>query len=125
MLHWRLCIMLDAGVVRAGRRRCKRRRAGADERGAERAAARLRPHGDDAGVTRAFAEGAVIDSRNRLGETPLVIALKRNQSAMAKRLIEAGANVHLAALNGVTPLMAAAYGGDTEIAAMLLERGAD
>src|SRR6266542_2212430 len=57
---------------------------------------------DPAAVQRALAEGA----------------------AIARTLIEAGADVNQPALNGVTPLMAAAFGGHVEIASMLIERGA-
>jgi len=79
---------------------------------------------DPAAVQRALAEGAAIDSRNRLGETALVVALKRDRADIARTLIEAGADVNQPALNGVTPLMAAAFGGHVEIASMLIERGA-
>ncbi|MEO8487049.1 MAG: ankyrin repeat domain-containing protein [Betaproteobacteria bacterium] len=81
--------------------------------------------GDDAGVARALAAGAAVDSRNRLGETALVVALKRQQWTMAKGLVAAGTNVNLAAVNGITPLMAAAHGGSAEIVALLLDKGAD
>lgn len=80
---------------------------------------------DAAAVQRALAEGAAVDSRNRLGETALLIALKRDRPDIARTLIDAGADVNKAALNGVTPLMAAAFGGHTDIAALLLERGAN
>src|SRR5690349_12895960 len=63
--------------------------------------------GDAAAVQRALNAGASIDSRNRLGETALVIALKRNDVALAEMLIRTGADVNLAAINGTTPLMAA------------------
>ena len=42
---------------------------------------------------------------------------------MAKRLLDAGTDVNLAAVNGVTPLMAAAYGGQADIVALLLDAG--
>ena len=63
---------------------------------------------DAAGVERALKDGAAVNSRNRLGESVLIIALKRNQLGIAKTMIDAGADVNQAALNGVTPLMAAA-----------------
>ena len=34
---------------------------------------------------------------------------------MAQTMLDAGTDVNLAAVNGVTPLMAAAYGGQTEM----------
>ena len=67
--------------------------------------------GDVAGVERALAEGASPNARNRLGETVLVIALKNDKPALARQMIDAGADVNIAALNGVTPLMAAAHAG--------------
>jgi ankyrin repeat protein len=64
---------------------------------------------DDApGVVRALHDGAAVDSRNRLGETGLLIALKKDRADMAQALLAAGADVNLPAINGVTPLMAAA-----------------
>ena len=71
---------------------------GADERGAQCTIAGI---GADRGrrreSTRALAEGAAVNSRNRFGETPLVIALKRNNAAMALKLIDAGVDVNYAA----------------------------
>jgi len=63
----------------------------------------------DAGwVARALDAGAAVNSRNRLGETALVIVLKNKHPELAATLIAAGADVNQAAINGVTPLMAAA-----------------
>jgi uncharacterized protein len=81
--------------------------------------------GDEAGVARALASGAAVDSRNRIGESPLIIAIKRGYLPMAQRLIDAGADVNQAALNGITPLMAAAYGGHVDLVGRLLAKGAD
>src|SRR5262245_40972893 len=66
-------------------------------------------NGDAASVDQSLKAGAAANARNRLGETALLIALKRNDSAMAKAMLDAGTDVNLAALNGVTPLMAAAF----------------
>jgi uncharacterized protein len=84
---------------------------------------------DTAGVERSLKEGANVNSRNRLGETALVIALKKDDPKqddlrIAQLMLAAGTNVNLAAVNGITPLMAAAWSGRTEIAAQLLARGA-
>src|SRR4030095_11346475 len=79
---------------------------------------------DSAGVDRALKEGASANARNRLGETALLIALKKSDDAMARTMIAAGADVNIAALNGVTPLMAAAYKGQGEMLKALLARGA-
>ena len=80
---------------------------------------------EGAGVAKALADGASPDARNRVGETALIIALKNDQPALAGIMIDAGTDVNLAAVNGVTPLMAAAHAGQTEIVRMLLAKGAD
>ena len=80
---------------------------------------------DAAGVGRALHDGAVVDSRNRVGETSLLVALKKNRADIAQALLDAGANVNIPAVNGVTPLMAAAYAGQAGIAEALLAKGAD
>ena len=64
---------------------------------------------DIGGVERALRDGAAVNSRNRLGESALVIALKKNRADLAQLLLNAGADVNEGALNGIMPLMAAAY----------------
>jgi len=80
---------------------------------------------DAAGIARTLKEGAAVNSRNRLGESALVIVLKQNRVDLATTLVAAGADVNLAAVNGITPLMAAAYGGHTEFVGVLLDKGAN
>ena len=82
-------------------------------------------NGDSAALARELKQGAAVNARNRLGETALLIALKKNELGMAKTMLEAGADVNLAAVNGVTPLMAAAFAGQVEMVVALLGRGAD
>src|SRR5215471_257293 len=62
--------------------------------------------GDSQGVARELAAGASPNARNRLGETALLVALKRNDLALAQAMLDAGTDVNQAAVNGVTPLMA-------------------
>ncbi len=82
--------------------------------------------GDTASLDSALQSGAAADARNRLGETARLGALKRGDAAMASlRMLEAGTDVNLAAVNGVTPLMAAAFTGQAEMAHLLLAKGAD
>jgi ankyrin repeat protein len=81
--------------------------------------------GDQAGVTRALAQGATPNARNRLGESALLIALQNDRPELATQMLAAGADVNLAAVNGVTPLMAAAHGGYADIVRELLAKGAD
>jgi uncharacterized protein len=80
---------------------------------------------DDAGVVRALELGAAVDSRNRIGDTPLISACKKGQAPLARVLIEHGANVSQADVQGVTPLMAASFGNSQEIVALLLAHHAD
>ena len=61
------------------------------------------------------ATGADVNARNRLGETALVVVLKQDRIDLAQVLLAAGADVNVAAVNGITPLMAAAYGGHTDM----------
>jgi uncharacterized protein len=82
-------------------------------------------NGDVPNVERALKDGASVDSRNRIGETALVIALKKNDLKIAQLMLDAGTDVNLAAVSGVTPLMAAAYEGHADIATKLLAKGAD
>lgn len=76
-------------------------------------------------LRRELANGAAIDSRNRLGETVLIVALKKDRTDLAVIALDAGADANLAAVNGITPLMAAAYGGHDDIARRLLAKGAN
>jgi ankyrin repeat protein len=80
---------------------------------------------DTAGIARALRDGAAVNSRNRLGESALLIALKKNRADIAQVLLDAGADVNEAAINGITPLMAAAFAGNLEMTRALLARGAD
>ena len=80
---------------------------------------------DAAGIERGLAAGANVNSRNRLGESALVILLKTNKVDLAQKVLAAGADVNLAAVNGITPLMAAAFTGQAGMAKQLLDKGAD
>jgi ankyrin repeat protein len=87
-------------------------------------------NGDAAGVERSLKEGANVNSRNRVGETALVMALKKEDPKkddlkIAQLMLDSGTDVNLAAVNGITPLMAAAYSGRVEIAVQLLAKGAN
>jgi len=80
---------------------------------------------DGPAITQALQQGAAVNSRNRLGESALIIVLKKDRVDLARVLLDAGADVNQAAINGVTPLMTAAYGGHTEIVRSLVAKGAD
>src|SRR6266852_2025150 len=82
-------------------------------------------NGDATALERALRAGASPDARTRIGDTALMIALKKNDVAMARKMLEAGTDVNNAAANGVTALMAAAHAGQGEMVGALLARGAD
>jgi len=79
---------------------------------------------DAAAIERMLREGANVNARNRLGESALVIVLRKDRLDLAQTLLAAGADVNLAAVNGITPLMAAAYGGHADMVMILLDKGA-
>jgi len=68
--------------------------------------------GSEATVRTLLDQGAAVDSRNRLGDTPLNIAAKNGHTHLGLYLIERGADVNQKDLAGVTPLMSAAYNVD-------------
>jgi ankyrin repeat protein len=78
---------------------------------------------DAPGLDRAL-KAVLQPTRATVWARPRCSSPSRRTTAMAKTMLDAGTDVNLAALNGVTPLMAAAYGGQIEFAAMLLARGA-
>jgi uncharacterized protein len=57
--------------------------------------------------------------------TALMKAVKSNDVARVKELIQQGGNINASDTNGDTPLVMAAYEGCTEIVKLLLEAGAD
>ena len=59
------------------------------------------------------------------GYTPLLFAARHGDVASARLLVAAGAAVDAAAASGTTPLVVAAHGNHRELAAFLLETGAD
>ena len=80
---------------------------------------------DLATVRRVLDNGALPDSRNRAGDTALMIFVRKGNAEMVDLLIGKGANVNLQNLAKVSPLMAAAHGGNTGIARTLIDHGAD
>ena len=54
---------------------------------------------DASGIERALRDGAAVNSRNRLGESALLIALKKNRADFAQALLAAGADVNEAAVD--------------------------
>ena len=98
------------------------------ERGAELSFAEACAMGDE---TRALAlldrDPSLLDRRSDDGFPPLGLAIFFRHPALARALIERGADVNAAADNAqrVAPLHAAASVGDIETMRLLLDRGAD
>lgn len=80
---------------------------------------------DEVRARQMIAEGAAINSRNRAGETSLILWARAGNAGMVAWLIEKGAGVNLAALDRTTPLMVAAFTGNVKIMQALLDAGAD
>ena len=80
---------------------------------------------DEARARQMIAEGAAVNSRNRAGETPLILWVRAGNAGMVAWLIEKGASVNLAALDRTTPLMAAAFSGNVQTMQALLDAGAE
>ena len=80
---------------------------------------------DEARARRMVVEGASVNSRNRVGETPLMLWVKAGNAGMVAWLIEKGASVDQDSLDKTTPLMAAAFAGRVDIMQTLLDAGAD
>lgn len=58
------------------------------------------------------------------GYTPLHIAAKKNQTAVALALLQHGAETNVLTKQGVSPLHLAAQEGHAEMASLLLDKGA-
>ena len=96
---------------------------GAEDPGeALREAARL---GDLARIEALLAAGAPVDAPARYGQTPLFYAAEKGHLAVAKRLVEAGANVNAQdEFFGASALEMSLQGGHAELARYLLAHGA-
>jgi ankyrin repeat protein len=85
--------------------------------------------GDTAGIAKALADGARIDSldvrRNPNGRRALNWAALNDRVPAIRLLLARGAGIHLANLTGFTPLHHAAEAGATDAAMALLAAGAD
>jgi len=70
--------------------------------------------------------GANVNSNNFTGLTPLMVALRRrNNYAVAKKLIEKGADVNAKTIHSETVLMFAASSDNTKTIKMLIDKGVD
>jgi ankyrin repeat protein len=86
-------------------------------------------NGTEAVVSLLLAKGADPDAAEARGVTPLIAAAGVGNTAVAKLLLEHGANVNAYAAGigqkTVTPLMGAAHNGDVELTRLLLARKPD
>ena len=82
---------------------------------------------NDESIVRLLIErGANVHAKSVRGRTPLLIAASANGTTnVVKLLVEKGADVNVADGLGVTPLIGAAAVGNSAVARLLLERGAD
>lgn len=81
--------------------------------------------GRTAEVLALLESGAHRDARNRLGETPLMLAIQGQHRELTVVLIERGADVNKPNLKRVSPLHVAVYQQDQELVRALLDGGAD
>jgi len=69
--------------------------------------------------------GADVNSIDKLGETPLHVAVVRGYRGIAVLLIEKGAEVNAGDVRGLTPVHAAAWRGYRDTVVLLITNGAD
>ena len=81
--------------------------------------------GDVEAARRLLQAGEDVDSRDRHGQTALMLAAHRGQQALLEVLIENGANLNVTAKYHLSALMLAVVAGHTEIARRLAQAGAD
>lgn len=79
---------------------------------------------DVEGVKKSLARGALPNSRNRQGKTSLFMSIEKDHMGIFKMMLDGGADVNLASLEKVTPLIAASYAGNHRMVALLIEKGA-
>ena len=80
----------------------------------------------DASALRALLEaGEDVNSRDRYGQTALMLAARNGQLATARVLVEAGADLDHTAKYRLSALMLATINGHDLVAQLLLEAGAD
>ncbi len=83
-----------------------------------------RPQGTADVVDVLLKNGADVNARDTLGETPLFLAARKGFETIVKSLLDHGADANAKTRRGCTPLHAAADSGLAEIVALLLARGA-
>jgi ankyrin repeat protein len=80
--------------------------------------------GDVIGVRALVASGVPVDSRNRFGWTPLMLAAKSGHTGIVDYLLSAGASVGSVNNFGASPLAYATLSGECSVIQSLLSAGA-
>ncbi|XP_030764080.1 ankyrin repeat domain-containing protein 29-like, partial [Sitophilus oryzae] len=76
-------------------------------------------------LTRILDSGKVhVDSRDKDGTTPLILAAANGHFDCIRELLDQGADPNIKRITGTTPLFFAAQGGYLDIVQFLLENGA-
>jgi len=76
--------------------------------------------GDESLARQTIDRGAALNTRNRGGNTALMLFTEKGNRPMVELLIERGADVNLPNLDKVTPLMAAADAGRLDLVGVLI-----
>jgi hypothetical protein len=82
-------------------------------------------HGNVQTARTLLAQGTDVDSRDRYGQTALMLAAHAGQREIVELLIAHRANLNVTAKFGLSALMLAILAGHTEIAILLARAGAD
>jgi hypothetical protein len=99
-------------------------RAAVDTDPAPRALRSAAASGDIAQIALLLDQGAVLDARDELGRTALMLAVMRNRPDVARLLLDRGADPNVADNSGHSPLQQAKQAHLGEMAAMLERSGA-
>ncbi len=81
--------------------------------------------GDVRRVRAVLVTGETVDARDEAGRTPLMIAARRGHAAVARALLEAGADPHACQPNGPSVLVFAVEGRSADVVEALVGRGVD
>jgi len=82
-------------------------------------------YGDAAQIERLLAENIAIDSRDRYGQTALMLAAMYGRSAVVRLLIDHDADLDATAKYSLSALMLAIVNRHVDIAMILIDAGAD
>ena len=82
-------------------------------------------HGDLDQVCSLIGAGMNVNSKDRYGQTGLMVASMRGHTEVVRSLIQHGAELNITAKYHLSALMLAVINGHTEIVKMLVEAGAD